>query len=370
MAVASEAETRYLVKTHSNFWKKSFNARHTFDAGFTADLNEWQLKLAKVFGVEVELVKRLNILPGAIAAPRKAKTVVRTPTEQVPWGVNMMYGGSTSAVPNGGLDINIAVLDTGVSKNHPDLKNRIKDCKDFSSPASGMVDGRCDDKNGHGTHVAGILAADGGPEGKGIYGLVPEANLFAYKVCLNNGTCYSDDVAAAIRTAAEAKAQIVNLSLGGDTLSPLIEEAVNFASDKGTLVVAAAGNDGPYVRSIDYPAALSAVVSVGALDSDGVIPDWSSRGSNKDSEPYVRELGDIEFAAPGVNIESTGISGDYVVLSGSSMAAPHVAGLAAKLWQADAENPAAATRTLLTEFAKDVFPLGDDNGSGWGVPTL
>ena len=367
IASAAEVNTRYLVKNHSQFWKKSFGVRHEFNAGFTADLNEWQLKLAKVFGVEVEPVKRLNILP---AVTKRPKALNRVPTEQVSWGVRMMYGGLDPLVPDGGSDVQVAVLDTGVAKNHPDLKNRIKACRDFTNPGDAVMEGKCDDKNGHGTHIAGIIAADGGLEGKGIYGMAPESNILAYKVCMNNGTCYSDDVAAAIKSAADHNAQVINLSLGSDADNPLLEEAISYAFQKEVLVIAAAGNDGPYDGSIDYPAALSSVISVGALDVNGDIPDWSSRGENESSTPYVRDDKDIDFAGPGVNIESTGKDGDYVVFSGTSMATPHIAGLAAKLWQRDAEHPGQATKEILTQFAKDIFPLGDDNGSGWGIPTL
>jgi subtilisin len=101
--------------------------------------------------------------------------------------------------------------------------------------------------------------------------------------------------------------------------------------------------------------------------------EWSSRGNNSITEPYVVETGDIEFAAPGVNVESTSKDGGYIILSGTSMATPHVSGLAAKLWQKDFpedSDPATATRELLHKFADDLLPPLDDDASGFGFPHI
>lgn len=369
---AEDNGNRYLVKSTSNFWKKSFTVRHNFDNGFTADLSDFQLRLAKIFGVELEPVRKAYILPAAEAAVAAPRVVSKrpVPSEQVPWGIKTMYDEPTLGKTTGGVNVNVAVLDTGVLKTHLDIKNRVKDCKDFSSNRSPLVDGKCDDKNGHGTHVAGIIAADGGLDGKGIYGMAPEANLFAYKVCSDSGFCWADDIAVAIRAAADNGANIINLSLGSDAESQLISDAVNFAASKNVLIIAAAGNDGPYVGSIDYPAANPAVVAVGAVNLNLEVSDWSSRGINSTTVAYVVEEGDIEQAAPGVNVESAWKDGGYAILSGTSMAAPHVAGLAAKLWQRTAADPSAATRDLLHQFSTDLPPLGDDDASGWGLSRL
>lgn len=372
VAHATSDDTRYFVKSTSSWWKKSFGVRHNFDNGFTAYLSGSQLWVAKFFGVEVEPVKKLNVLPDVAQAPVVSGKVTAQrvkPSEQVPWGIKTIYNDPLLSKSSGGLGVNVAVLDTGILKTHPDLKNRIKACKDFSGVAP-VVDGKCDDKNGHGTHVAGIIAADGGSDGLGIYGMAPEANLFAYKVCSNNGTCWADDIAVALRTAADNGANIVNMSLGSDSPSQLITDATAYAVSKDVLVVAAAGNDGPYIGSIDYPGADSNVVAVGAVDKDVQIPDWSSRGINSTDKPYIVEDQDIELATPGVNVESTWKDGGYAILSGTSMASPHVAGLAAKEWQKDALNQASATRELLHKLSADLLPIGDDDSSGFGFPHL
>src|SRR3989338_6793907 len=372
LSYAATDDTRYFIKSTSGWWKKSFGVRHNFDNGFTTDLSDFQLRVAKIFGVEIESVKKLNVLPDLSQAPvtsGKVQAQRTKPAEQVPWGIKTIYNDPLLSKSSGGLGVNVAVLDTGVLKTHPDLKNRVKACKDFSGP-SAIADGKCDDKNGHGTHVTGIIAADGGLDGLGIYGMAPEAGVFAYKVCSNNGTCWADDIAVALRTAADDGANIVNMSLGSDNPSPLIIDATNYAISKNVLVVAAAGNDGPYAGSIDYPGADANAIAVGAVNADIKIPDWSSRGNNFTSKPYVVEEKDIEFAAPGVNIESTWKDGRYAILSGTSMASPHVAGLAAKLWQKDIVDSANVVRDALRKLTADLLPIGDDDSSGFGFPHL
>lgn len=375
LSYAASDDTRYFVKSTSGWWKKSFGVRHNFDNGFTVDLSDFQLRVAKIFGVEVEPVKKLNVLPDlpdlsqAPITSGKVRAQRIRPTEQITWGIKTIYNDPLLSKSSGGANVNVAVLDTGVFKTHLDLKNRIKACKDFSGPTT-IVDGKCDDKNGHGTHVAGIIAADGGLDGLGIYGMAPEANLFTYKVCSNNGTCWADDIAVALRMAVDDGANIINMSLGSDNPSQLITDATSYAISKKVLVVAAAGNDGPYVGSIDYPGADANVVAVGAVDKDIQISDWSSRGINLITEPYVVEEKDIELVAPGVNVESAWKDGGYVILSGTSMASPHVAGLAAKLWQKDTLNPASEIRDIIHKLSTDLLPIGDDDNSGFGFPHL
>src|SRR3989344_5161078 len=383
VAYGASGDTRYLVKSHSNFWKKSFSVRYEFKDGFTSDLTDWQLRLAKIFGVEVIPVKKLNILPesnnvvsdeaGADILKNRSVIVPRTrpvPSENIPWGVKYVYNDLLLEKTSGGVDINVAVLDTGALISHPDLKNNIEQCKDFTLLKAPVADGKCEDKNGHGTHVAGIISANGGEDGKGIYGVAPEARLFVYKVCGNNGSCWADDIAIAIRTAADNKANIINLSLGSDSESTLISDAIDYALSKNVLIFAAAGNDGPDEKSIDYPGANVNVVAVGAFDSNYDVAGWSSRGINLSTKLGVIEEGDLEFAAPGAIVESTWKDGGYVILSGTSMATPHMAGLAAKLWQKDADDPDSATRDILRTFAKDLGEVGEDNLSGYGFPHL
>lgn len=372
---------RYLVKSDSQFWKNAFNARNEFKHGFTADLNDWQLRFGKLLGVEVEPVTILQVLPeeikegeGVDAKGKNNNPPSRRykPSDQTPWGVEFVYNDPAVVSTSGGKGVNVAILDTGAYTTHPDLKSRISQCKDFTNSRYPVVNGKCEDKNGHGTHVAGIIAADGGGDGLGIYGIAPQSSLYIFKVCSWSGICYADDVAVAIRWAVQEGAQIINISLGSDKSSGLINEAANDAVSKGVLVVAAAGNDGPYLASIDYPAAQASVMGVGAFDKEFVMADWSSRGINTTTTPRVVEDQDMEFAAPGVGIESTWKSGGYAVLSGTSMASPFIAGLAAKDWPSSASisDPAGWVRSLLHDKSIDLLPPGDDDASGFGFPIV
>ena len=367
-AVAAES-TRYFVKSSSQFWKNAFNARHEFKDGFTANLNDWQIRFAKILGVAVEPVGILQILPlEEIKAPKTSPKPRPTPSDQISWGIESVYGSSEMTSTSGGEGIKVAVIDTGIAE-HPDLKSRLIKCKDFTNARFPVVNGKCEDKNGHGTHVAGIVAADGGSDGLGIYGMAPAAVLYAFKSCALNGTCYADDLAVAVQTAADDGANIINLSVGSDRSSVLINEAIDYAISKGVLVVTAAGNDGPYAESIDYPAAKANVVAVAAFDSFFKIADWSSRGVNTKTTPLIIEEKDIELAAPGVNIESTWSNGGYAVLSGTSMATPFVSGLAAKIWTTlplDTEHPAQTIRELLQKNTMDLDVIGEDDSSGLG----
>ncbi len=384
-APAVQAEgPRYFVKTDSPFWQKSFGVRHVFDKGFTADLSGIQLRLARIFGVEVEPVEQFHILPlpeetvlpNAKESGKAQRGTLRTrPVDQIPWGIKLIYNDSAMTSASGGAGVNIAVLDTGVLKTHPDLKNRIKQCKDFTQIRIPVKDGSCDDKHGHGTHVSGVILADAGADKLGIYGMAPEANLFSYKVCGNDGSCWADDIAAAMKLAADNGANLVNISLGADNDNSLIRNAIDYAVSKDVLVVAAGGNDGPYPVSIDYPAANVKVAAVGAVDILISVPDWSSRGDNPNTQPYVVEEKDMEFGAPGVNIESTWKNGGYAILSGTSMAAPHVTGLAAKLWSQAASaslgfDVANNVRNSLHQLSKDIWTPGDDDSTGFGLPQI
>lgn len=400
-STASADSGRYFVKSTKAFWKNALGVRHSFDNGFSTELSDFQVRFAKIFGAEIEPVRVLQILPEerAAAAP-DAKSEVKTPDElsdqpptatpgpakatgpknrakprpvpsdQTPWGIEVVYNNELIAKTSGGEGVNVAVLDTGVLTSHLDLKNRIGQCKDFTNPRTPIIDGKCDDKNGHGTHVAGIIAADGGADEKGIYGVAPAARLFIYKVCGPNGSCYADDIATALRLAADQGANVINMSFGADSEIPLINDAINYAVSKGVLPVAAAGNDGPFAASIDYPGAYATVIGAGAINQTIAVTEWSSRGINSTTTPFVVEDRDIEFATPGENIESTYNNGGYAILSGTSMSSPFAAGLAAKFWQSTAPNPAQATRDFLHSLAEDLLPIGDDDMSGFGLPRV
>jgi len=372
---------RYFIGSDSGILRTLTGVQHNFENGYTAELTSGQLKSLErlsMFGIEVREVALYHISKpscnnNGVCEPELGENPscadCKTgdneeeepppsrscyPSSQLPWGVVKVNGGS------GGPGVDVAVLDTGVYGDHLDLSGRVEQCKDFTKGPN--VKNTCKDGNGHGTHVAGTILADAGSDGLGIYGVAPEADLFAYKVCGDSGSCWADDIATAIKHASDQGAEIISMSLGGDTQSSLIKGAIDYAVEAGVLVVAAAGNDGPDVGSIDYPGANVKVIAAGAIDSTEAVPDWSSRGVNDGD--YVIEEKEIEFGTPGVSVESTYNDGCYAYGSGTSMATPHLSGLAAKLWQGTASD----TRNYLQSIASDIWTTGDDPATGFGLP--
>ncbi len=362
-AVGAEGRGRYLVRSGDAGLRARHGVNHEFTDGFTTDLTDTEAAELQRSGVEVEQVSLLHILDKKDETSAKGRpTNTRlTPSDQTPWGIEKIYNDAGIVFTSGGAGVDVAVLDTGINKNHPDLARRVAACVDFTR---GVRVGSCDDKNGHGTHVAGTIVADGGADGRGIYGAAPEASILAYKVCGDDGSCWSDDIASAIRYAADNGAEIISMSLGSNSESSLIRDAVSYATGVGVMVVAAAGNDGSALGSIDYPGANPDVVAVAAIDSFEAVADWSSRGINDGD--YIIEAQEVELAAPGVNVESTWRDGGYRAISGTSMATPHISGLAAKLWQ----GSAAGTRVYLQSLARDIAAPGDDPTTGFGLPYI
>lgn len=368
----------FIVFSEDQDLMRSFGVRHRFPGKFTTNLTLADAHELDIQGIRTErvLLYQLSPPPGACSPwpdcrdgggggeePTAGRTAI--PDDSTPWGMQEIYADASVDVTSGGSGVNVAVLDTGVTRNHPDLSRRVQQCVDFTGggpPGTVRInEGSCDDKDGHGTHVAGTILADGGSDGLGIYGVAPDASLFAYKVC-GGGGCWTDDIAASIDYAGSNGAHIVSMSLGGDQESILIKEAIE--RNAVLLFVAAAGNDGPSTGSIDFPGANPGVIAVGAIDDKLQVPDWSSRGVN-DGDSLIEER-EVEFGAPGVSVESTWNDGTYFYLSGTSMATPHISGLAAKLWQGNA----ATTRGYLQSLAGDIWDFGEDQATGLGLPVV
>ncbi|MEK4629150.1 MAG: S8 family peptidase [Solibacillus sp.] len=380
---ANDKSTKSSVKgQHSVRWELTEN-------GFSTEMNEKQFQ-ALQNNKNLTVTKVPIVTLDTIGLDDNSMVEESTPdfeataraTQQIPWGIKAIYNNNSLTTTSGGSGINIAVLDTGVNISHPDLVNNVEQCKDFTG-ATSPINNSCTDKNGHGTHVAGTALADGGSDQGGVYGVAPDADLWAYKVLLDSGSGYSDDIAAAIRHAADqatatGSKTIISMSLGSSANNSLISSAVNYAYSKGVLVVAAAGNSGYSQGSIGYPAALVNSVAVASLENvqeNGTyrIANYSSRGYASTAGDYVIQQGDIEISAPGSAVYSTWYNGGYNTISGTSMATPHVSGLAAKIW---AENPSwshTQLRSNLQTRAKAVdikggygAATGDDYASGFG----
>lgn len=244
-----------------------------------------------------------------------------------------------------GQSVSIAVLDSGISR-HPDLPGSIVDGGDYTGEGDSRADG-----TGHGTHVSGVIAAV--PNNRiGIAGLAPDARLHAYKVLNSSGRGYTSWAARAIVDATDAGVQIINLSIGGTEYSATLDAAIQYAASKGVLLIAAAGNDAGKGSPTNYPAALPAVIGVGAVDEKGAVGNFSNRG------PYV------ELAAPGVSVISTVGAGGYQMWNGTSMAAPHVAASAALLIAAGVAP--SEVRAKLSSTAVTMGG-GKNDASGYGL---
>ncbi|RIW28554.1 peptidase S8 [Bacillus salacetis] len=205
----------------------------------------------------------------------------------------------------------IAILDSGVDYNHPDLDGKTIRGYDFVDNDYYPMD-----LNGHGTHVAGTAAAETN-NGTGIAGMAPNTRILAVRVLDANGSGSLADIADGIRYAADQGAEVINLSLGCDCSTTTLKNAVDYAWNKGSVVVAAAGNDG--VSTTFEPASYANVIAVGAVDSNDRRASFSNYGSW------------VDVTAPGVDIAATVPNNGYAYMSGTSMASPHVAGLAGLL---------------------------------------
>ncbi|MFF2481304.1 S8 family serine peptidase [Paenibacillus sp. NPDC058071] len=248
-------------------------------------------------------------------------------------------------------DLTIAVIDTGIDLDHPDLKDNLV-------PGTNLVQHgkQPDDDNGHGTSVAGVLAAVGN-NGKGVSGVLWKAKLMPIKALDYRGDGTEQDLGEAILYAVRKEAKIIVLSVGLYRYSPYMRDIVEYAESKGVLLVAAAGNDGLSLgekTAVKYPAAYSTVLAVG-----GVRPD------NK-PDPRSNSGPEIDLAAPW-NVFTTAIGGRYKKEEGTSMAAPQVAAAAALIWARYPNMKPYQVRELLRQTTNDTGTPGFDNRTGYGL---
>jgi thermitase len=266
--------------------------------------------------------------------------------------------------PAGG-GVTIGIVDTGIDAGHEDLAGKLVTCagvRSFGLDLLGIpllddptiVPGRCADDNGHGTHVAGIAAARAN-NGLGIAGVAFNSPLAVCKALNGAGAGTLAALANCIAYLSGQGAKIISLSLGGPG-SATLGDAVAAATSNGALIVAAAGNSGDAV--LNYPAAYPQVVSVAAVDRNGARAPFSNANS------------DVEVAAPGVDVLSTWNDGGYRTESGTSMAAPYVAGVAALIAGRDLAGGPAAWRSKLTSAVDDLGAPGRDSQFGFGRVNL
>ncbi|BAZ07725.1 S8 family peptidase [Calothrix sp. NIES-3974] len=287
------------------------------------------------------------------------------------WGADLVNAPSVWARGYTGQGIVVAVLDTGVDRNHEDLSRNIWS-NSGEIPDNGIDDdgnGFIDDVfgwnfdannnnsldiDGHGTHVAGTIA--GGNNGFGVTGIAYDAQIMPVKVLDDNGSGTNSAIAKGIYYAVDNGADVINLSLGGGSYSQEMENAVRYASSRNVIVVMAAGNSGG--SQPIYPAryAENYGIAVGAVNRNGNMADFSNRAGSKELT-YV--------TAPGVNIYSTLPNNQYAAYSGTSMATPHVAGVVALMLSANPSLTDGDVRRILTDTSKNSVSSRFD----WSVNT-
>ncbi|WP_265108612.1 S8 family peptidase [Halosolutus halophilus] len=262
--------------------------------------------------------------------------------QTLPWGVDRVDADVLHSNGETGNGADIAIIDTGIDADHPDLQANLGTGEDFTGTGS------WDDDNGHGTHCAGI--ADAVDNSEGVVGVSTEATLHAVKVLDSQGSGTYSDIAAGIEWVADQGYDVGSMSLGGSSGSSALQDAVQYAQSNGVLLIAAAGNSGPCSDCVGYPAAYSEVMAVSSTNSSDGLSSFSSTGP------------EVEIAAPGSDIYSTYNDGGYNTLSGTSMACPHVSGAAGQLMANGYTNSEA--RQTMKDTAEDLGLASNEQGAG------
>ena len=291
-----------------------------------------------------------------VESNRPTRALAADPYRWIQWNMDMMkietaWGYST------GRGTTVAVIDSGVSWEGSDAPTNLIAGWDY-------VDDDADpsDENGHGTHVAGTIA-QASNNGEGVVGMAPDTNILVYRTLDRDGYGSVYWTAKAITAATDNGADVINLSLGSSSSSNTERQAVQYAASAGVVIVAATGNAGN--NRVDYPGAYAETIAVGAVGADKRVASYSNGGSDIDVVAPGGESGqDVNGDGYGDGILQQTITG-YEFFDGTSMATPHVAGLAALLISAGAnpEDVAVIIRTT----AEDVGSQGWDTWSGYGL---
>ena len=311
--------------------------------GFTAlELTEKQAerleKDHRVAIVEPDIMVQASSKKGF----RKKTAIHKKVRKGTEWNLQAIRCDKKKEKKSGKNKVRVALIDSGV-----DLFNDISVKESINLiPGEEEVLPLFWDTSGHGTSIAGILAAE--DNGEGITGIDPDVELYSARVLDENKSAPVSRIIEALYWAIEKRVDIISLSFGTTFRSEGLETAIRKAHEEGILIVAAAGNNGV----IEYPAAMEEVMAVGGTDTNGTVCDYSARGK------------EVEIVAPAEQIKATGGFDGTVICNGTSMAVPHVVGVAARLWEKDREKSADFIRQLIDTAAN---PSGERNGYGNGL---
>jgi len=261
-----------------------------------------------------------------------------------PWGV-VRVEAPQAWTKSKGAGVSVCVIDTGIDRTHPDLKANIKGGTNIVAKTDDFTD-----DNGHGSHVSGTIAGTGAVNG--IVGVAPKANLYGVKVLDADGSGSFDDVIAGMQWAVDHHMQVASMSLGADTGNQALQDAVAAMVKGGVTLVAAAGNSG---GAVGFPGGYPGAIAVAASDKNDALADFSSRGP------------EVAVIAPGVDVPSTYKNGGFETLSGTSMATPHVSGLAALFIATHPGSTPDQVRAAL-QAAAVKLPNVIPEGQGAGLP--
>lgn len=341
---AGGGEARYLVG-----FKQAVRAQ---DAGLLRSAN-------------AQVYRRFRLVPAVAArmSPQAAARLAANPrvayvepdikvyalAQEVPWGVSRIGAPFVHGIGNTGAGVKVAIIDTGIDYTHPDLAANYAGGYDFVNDDSDPMDDQ-----GHGTHCAGTVAAVDNSEG--VLGVAPDASLYALKMLDASGEGSLSDGILAIEWCVDNGIDVASMSWGAsdEPISETLRDACASAYASGVVLVAAAGNDGPGADTVNQPARFDSVIAVAATDETDSWAWFSSTGPA------------VELAAPGVGVLSTWPGGGYESYEGTSMACPHVSGVAALVIASGISGPA-AVRQRMQQTAQDLGAPGWDEYFGYGL---
>ncbi|MDN5292713.1 MAG: hypothetical protein PWQ31_18 [Eubacteriales bacterium] len=272
------------------------------------------------------------------------------PSYPLQWNLKTIRATASWNLVTPNSSVYVAVIDTGIDPSHPDLASALAPSSLFYN----AIDGSCYvyDDNGHGTHVAGIIAATAN-NSTGIAGAAAGIKILPIKALYDGGAGTESDIAAAIDYATRIpEVKVINLSMSTGETSNALRAAIDAAIARGITVVAASGNEGK--SSLAFPAAYPEVVSVGATDRNDNLASFSNYGTN------------LDVVAPGVAVLSTLPGGGYGYGTGTSMAAPHVSALAALMYSYNSSLQPATVEARIKAGAVDLGSPGSDSKYGFG----
>jgi len=333
-------------------------------------------------GRELEIAAALNVDPGVIYAEpnyvyHAFDLIPNDPSYSNQWAHPTIQSPGAWGITTGSSDVVIAIIDTGVDLNHPDLAGKLGAGYDFVGGDTTPFD-----ENGHGTHVAGIAAAVTN-NGVGVAGMSWGAQIMPVRVLNNQGSGYNTAITEGIIWAYQNGAHIINLSLGGIDFSQTMQDAIDAAHAAGSLVIAAMGNcrtsctigGQTYYNPTQYPAAYPNAMAVSATDYGDGYAYYSQYGSHCDiAAPggeisYYHDPNGIYSTMPTYAVYMTtyyGYTTNYDYLQGTSQATPHVSGLAALIWSMDPTLTNDEVQNLIEQTADDLGAPGKDQDYGWG----